>query len=83
MATSVLSFRVEEDVINQLDHLARATERDRQYHLKRALAAYLSTEAWHLQAIAEGVADADAGQLSDLASVQAQWAARAKAARPD
>ena len=41
MASPVLSFRVESELINQLDQLAEATDRDRQYHLKLALARYV------------------------------------------
>lgn len=77
MASPVLSFRVEEGLALQLDQLAEATDRDRQYHLKRALARYVEAESWHLQAIAEGIADADAGKLTDLETVKAKWVSRA------
>ncbi len=75
MASPVLSFRVEAELINQL---AEATDRDRQYHLKRALARYVESESWHFQAVAEGVADAEAGNLVDLDAVKAKWVARAE-----
>jgi predicted transcriptional regulator len=83
VATPVLSFRVEDDLVRRLDHLAQATDRDRQYHLKRALARYIDSEAWHVAAIAEGVAQADAGNLTDLDTVKAKWVGRAKKDRPD
>ncbi|WPO99401.1 ribbon-helix-helix protein, CopG family [Pseudomonas sp. HR96] len=78
MASPVISFRVEEHLVAQLDQLAAATDRDRQYHLKRALTRYLETEAWHVAAVAEGIADAKAGNLTDLELVKADWAERAK-----
>lgn len=78
MASPVLSFRVEDDLVRQLDQLAEATERDRQYHLKRALARYVESEAWHINAIAEGIADADAGRMTDLNAIKAKWVSRAK-----
>ena len=78
MASPVLSFRVEEALVEQLDQLSQATDRDRQYHLKRALARYLEAESWHLKAIAEGIADADAGKLTDLETIKAKWVNRAK-----
>ncbi|MGY4491704.1 CopG family ribbon-helix-helix protein [Pseudomonas sp. TE3610] len=78
MASPVLSFRVESDLIDQLDQLAAATDRDRQYHLKRALARYVEAESWHFRAVAEGIADAEAGNLTDLDAVKAKWEARAK-----
>lgn len=77
MASPVLSFRVEDDLVRQLDQLAEATDRDRQYHLKRALARYVESEAWHIQAIAEGIADADAGRVTDLNAIKAKWVSRA------
>lgn len=77
MALPVLSFRVEDALVEKLDQLALATDRDRQYHLKRALARYIETESWHVRAIAEGIADADAGNLTDLETVKAKWVKRA------
>ncbi|OSR25962.1 transcriptional regulator [Pseudomonas savastanoi pv. retacarpa] len=78
MASPVLSFRVESELISQLDQLAEATDRDRQYHLKRALARYVESESWHIRAVAEGIADAEAGNLVDLDAVKAKWVARAE-----
>jgi predicted transcriptional regulator len=77
MALPVLSFRAEDALVEKLDQLALATDRDRQYHLKRALARYIETESWHVRAIAEGIADADAGNLTDLETVKAKWVKRA------
>ncbi len=78
MASPVLSFRVEEALVEQLDQLSQATDRDRQYHLKRALARYVETESWHINAIAEGIADAEAGNLTDLKTIKSKWVNRAK-----
>lgn len=77
MAPPVLSFRVEEALAQQLDNLAAATDRDRQYHLKRALVRYVEAESWHLQAVSDGIADADAGNFIELDAVEAKWAKRA------
>jgi predicted transcriptional regulator len=68
-----LSFRVDEKIAANLDQLAQATEQDRGYHLTRALTQYLDSEMRHLQAIAEGIADADTGNLLDLDLVTAKW----------
>lgn len=78
MASPVLSFRVEETLVEQLDQLSEATDRDRQYHLKRALARYVEAESWHIKAVAEGIADADAGNLTDFKTIKAKWVNRAK-----
>ena len=78
MVSPVLSFRVEETLVEQLDQLSEATDRDRQYHLKRALARYIEAESWHIKAIAEGIADADAGNLTDFKTIKENWVNRAK-----
>jgi predicted transcriptional regulator len=79
MATSVLSFRVEPECISQLDALAAATDRDRQYHLKRAIARYLDAESWHVRAIREGIDEAEAGHLTALDEIKNKWVTRAGA----
>ncbi len=78
MASPVLSFRVEDDLVERLDQLAQATDRDRQYHLKRALARYVDAESWQIQATIQGIEDADAGKLTDIDAVKAKWVKRAK-----
>lgn len=78
MASPVLSFRLDEEIVSQLDKLAEATDRDRLYHVKRAMARYLEAESWHLQAIEVGIEAADAGKLTDLAAVKAKWVSRAE-----
>lgn len=78
MSLPVLSFRVEAELIDQLTELANATERERQWHLKRALERYLATECWHVRAVAEGIADAEAGNLISFDAVKAKWMAHAE-----
>ena len=65
MSSSVLSFRVEAELVNQLDYLAEATDRNREYHLKRALSRYVESELGYFRAVTEGIADAEAGNLVD------------------
>jgi predicted transcriptional regulator len=77
-ASSVLSFRVKPELASELDQLAQATDRDRQYHLQRALSRYVADESWHFKAVQEGIADADAGNVTDLDAVKAKWVKRAE-----
>lgn len=49
MSNRVVSFRSDPKVVEQLDSLARLTQRDRQYHIKRALAQYLEAQAWQFK----------------------------------
>lgn len=78
MASPVLSLRLDEALLTQLDELASATERDRLYHVKRALSRYLDEESWHVESILEGIEDVKAGNLTDLDDVKSKWVSRAK-----
>jgi len=40
---------------------------------KREQAAAPSTDSWHRQALAEGIADADAGKLTELDTISQKW----------
>lgn len=77
MSSTVLSFQADEETVQTLDQLAGATERDRQYHLQQALSRYLEAEMRQMHAISDGIADADAGNLTDIESVKARWVKRA------
>jgi predicted transcriptional regulator len=70
---TVLSFRSEIELQSELDELCKATERDRQFHLQRALKQYLEREMWQIKAIEQGLEAADAGKLVDLTEVKAKW----------
>ncbi|MCP8462557.1 CopG family ribbon-helix-helix protein [Pseudomonas sp. ZM23] len=71
--TTVVSFRADDALVEALDQLARATHRDRPYHLRQALAQYLERQSWHVATIDEGVADADAGHLLEHTVIEAKW----------
>lgn len=78
MAMPVLSLRLDAALLNQLDELSAATERDRLYHVKRALSRYLEDEAWHVESIREGLEDAKSGNLTELKDVKSKWVSRAR-----
>lgn len=46
--TKVISYRESPENIAALDKLCVATERDRGYHLRKALAAYLAANEWQM-----------------------------------
>ena len=76
MTSQLLSFALDEQVAHQLDQLVRTSGRDQSYHLERALAGYLKGEFRLVQAITEGIEDAEAGNLIDLQLVEAKWLRR-------
>jgi predicted transcriptional regulator len=77
MSSTALSFQADEETVQTLDQLAGVTGRDRQYHLQRAVSHYLEAEMRQMQAVSDGIADADAGNLTDIGSVKARWVRRA------
>jgi predicted transcriptional regulator len=77
MASPNLSFSAEDTMIENLDKLALATGQNREQHLRLALQRYLEAELSCLREIDEGIADAEAGRLTDLEIVKAKWVARA------
>lgn len=75
MTSVTLLITVEDELLTRLDALVLATGHDRQHHIQRALEQYLAKAMDELQAIDEGIADAEAGRLTDLETVRAQWRA--------
>lgn len=72
MSSTVLSFQPMKTV-QTLDPLAGATGRDRRYHLQQALSRYLEAEMRQMQAVSDGIADANAANLTDIESVKAKY----------
>ncbi len=73
-----ITVRVPESVRAQLDALAGATDRTRQYHALEALRQYIAAEAWIVAKVQEGIADADAGRFATperIAAVLDKYAA--------
>jgi predicted transcriptional regulator len=77
MSSTALSFQADQETVQTLDQLASATGRDRQYHLQQALSRYLESEMRQIRDISDGIADAEAGNLTDIESVRAGWVKRA------
>ncbi|HDP4837263.1 CopG family ribbon-helix-helix protein [Pseudomonas aeruginosa] len=71
--STVVSFRADDALVAALDELARATHRDRSYHLRQALAQYLERQQWQVAAIDEGLADANAGRLLEHIEIEKRW----------
>jgi len=59
-----ISVRIPESLRDQLDALAEATERPRQYHALESLRQYVETQGWIIAKIQEGIKAADAGDFA-------------------
>jgi predicted transcriptional regulator len=70
-----VTVRLDESRLAELDALATAFDRDRSYLINAAIEAYLEVQRWHLEAIEEGLRDAEAGRLASDDEVEKAWAA--------
>jgi len=72
----VLSLRLPDATAQQLERLAEVTGRSKSYLALEAIQQFCGTQAWQLEAIAEGIAAAEAGQYVDHETVKARWKAK-------
>jgi RHH-type transcriptional regulator, rel operon repressor / antitoxin RelB len=70
--TETLSIRIDGDVKNKLDALAKLSRRSKSFLAAEAIAAYVELEQWQLAEIEAGVADLDAGAVVSHDKV-AKW----------
>lgn len=63
MATEAFTVRAETDIVHQLDAMAGALDRSRNYLVNQALREYLKTHAWQIDKITQGIAAADRGEV--------------------
>ncbi|MBA4042928.1 MULTISPECIES: CopG family ribbon-helix-helix protein [Sphingomonadales] len=75
-ATSPITIRTAKDVVTEIDALASALDRSRNYVINQALQQYLEANAWQVERIRAGLADAEAGRIVPAESVHAEIATR-------
>lgn len=63
MATEAFTVRTESDIVHQLDSMAGALDRSRNYLVNQALREYLKTHARKIEKISQGIASADRGEV--------------------
>ncbi len=63
MAMRTASIRLDEEKLTRLDRLAAAIDRSRSWVINQAIEQYLDHEEWFAEAVREGVAAADRGEL--------------------
>ena len=74
--TEPITIRAASELVAELDALAAATDRSRNYIVVQALQQYVATNTWQVERIREGLAAADAGDVLDAEEVFAAIAAK-------
>ena len=71
-STDMLTLRLESKTNKRLGQLARSLDRSRSWLVAEAIEKYLDDNRWQVEAIEEGVRDADAGLLVPHGDVE-KW----------
>ena len=61
--TEPITIRAAKEIVAEIDALATAMDRSRNYVVVRALEQYLETNAWQIERIKEGIAAAREGRV--------------------
>ena len=61
---SLISVRVPEELASRLEGLARATDRSKSYLATLAIEEFMAVQEWQVQAIKDGLADAETGRVA-------------------
>lgn len=80
-ATEIVTIRLSKELKAQLERLATATDRTRSHHAIAAIEEYVTRESWQIEAIEEGIAAADRGELVAHEDV-GKWIASLGSKRP-
>jgi predicted transcriptional regulator len=64
MKTATVSTKLDPQIATKLDLLARATARSKSYLVAEAVEAYVEEQAWQIEAIREGIKEADKGNFA-------------------
>jgi predicted transcriptional regulator len=69
-----VSSRVDKAVSDKLDFLSKATSRSRSFLISEAIKAYVEDQSWQIEAIKEGVRQADQGKFASDDKVRKAFA---------
>lgn len=74
--TEPITVRAAKEIVNEIDALAAAMDRSRNYIVNQALRQYLETNAWQVERIKAGLAAARDGRVRPAEDVFAGIAAK-------
>ena len=74
--TEPITIRTTKETVDEIDALAAAMDRSRNYVINQALRQYLEANAWQVQRIEEGLAAAREGRVRPADDVFADIAAK-------
>ncbi len=69
--TAAFTIRLDDEMLAKLDALAADTDRSRNWIAAKAIQDYVELNAWQIQRIREGIAEADRGEFATDEEVEA------------
>lgn len=82
--TAAFTIRLDDEMLAKLDALAADTDRSRNWIAAKAIQDYVELNAWQIQRIKEGIAEADRGEFAteeELDAIEAKLQALINAGR--
>lgn len=77
--TAAFTIRLDDELLAKLDALATDTERSRNWLATKAIESYVELNAWQIEQIKAGLAEADRGEFvseADLDTIEAEIQAK-------
>lgn len=72
--TAAFTIRLDDETLAKLDALAADTDRSRNWLAAKAIENYIELNAWQIERIKEGIAQADRGEFATEEEVEAVFA---------
>jgi predicted transcriptional regulator len=82
--TAAFTIRLDDEMLAKLDALAADTDRSRSWIAAKAIESYVELNAWQIEQIKEGIAQADRGEFAteeELDAIEAKLQAMIDAGR--
>jgi predicted transcriptional regulator len=70
MKTATVSAKVDPKIAKKLELLVKATDRSKSYLVAEAIETYVEDQAWQIEAIKEGIKEADKGKFASEKQVK-------------
>ena len=70
MKEKTVSARLDPETAKKLELLVKATARSRSYLVAEAIESYVEDQAWQIEAIKEGIKEADKGKFATKSQVK-------------
>jgi RHH-type transcriptional regulator, rel operon repressor / antitoxin RelB len=79
--STILTLRLDQNLRNRLDKLAKSTKRSRSFLAAEAIRDYVALNDWQIEEIQKGIAEANRGEFAspaEVARLRKKWTRRVR-----